>query len=45
MDVLENAGVLKDTKSTHSEDTDIYNDKKVITARANAYVDFAMMSC
>ena len=22
--------------------TDIYNDKKVITARANAYVDFAI---
>ena len=42
VDVLENAGVLKDTKSTHSEDTDIYNDKKVITARANAYVDFAI---
>ena len=33
---------LKDTKSTHSEDTDIYNNKKVITARANAYVDFAI---
>ena len=42
VDVLENAAVLKDTKSTHSEDTDIYNDKKVITARANAYVDFAI---
>lgn len=42
VNVLENAGVLKDTKSTHSEDTDIYNDKKVITARANAYVDFAI---
>lgn len=42
VDVLENTGVLKDTKSTHSEDTDIYNDKKVITARANAYVDFAI---
>lgn len=42
VDVLENTAVLKDTKSTHSEDTDIYNDKKVITARANAYVDFAI---
>ena len=42
VNVLENAAVLKDTKSTHSEDTDIYNDKKVITARANAYVDFAI---
>ena len=30
VNVLENAGVLKDTKSTHSEDTDIYNNKSYI---------------
>lgn len=42
VDVLEAAGVLKNVKSTHSEDTDISNDKNIITARANYYVDFAV---
>lgn len=42
VDVLESAGILSGIKSTHSEDTDIMTDKNVITARANAYVDFAI---
>lgn len=42
VDVLDDAGVLKGVKSTHSEDADVSNDKNIITARANAYVDFAI---
>ena len=42
VDVLDDAGILKGLRSTHSEDSDIENDSKVITARANAYVDFAI---
>lgn len=42
VDVLDAAGVLKNVESTHSEDTDISNDKNIITARANYYVDFAV---
>lgn len=42
VDLLEDAGILKDIKSTHSIEEDIVNDSKVITARANAYVDFAI---
>ena len=33
---------LCDVKSTHSSDEDWVTDKNVITARANAYVDFAV---
>lgn len=42
VELLENAGILKKVKSVHSEDTDIENDRNIITARANAYVDFAV---
>ena len=42
VDVLDHAGVLSDVCSTHSTDFDIVNDHHVITARANAYVDFAI---
>ena len=42
VDVLENACILCDVKSTHSTNEDLVNDKNVITARANAYVDFAI---
>ena len=42
VDVLDNAGILCDVKSTHSTNEDLVNDKNVITARANAYVDFAI---
>ncbi|MGG7214245.1 DJ-1/PfpI family protein [Clostridium nigeriense] len=42
VDVLDDAGILNGVKSTHSEDTDVSNDKNIITARANAYVDFAI---
>lgn len=42
VDVLDYAGILCDVKSTHSSDADLVTDKNVITARANAYVDFAV---
>ena len=42
VDVLEDAGVLNNVRSTHSEDTDISIDKNIITARSNFYVDFAI---
>lgn len=42
VDVLDHAGILCDVKSTHSSDEDWVTDKNVITARANAYVDFAL---
>lgn len=42
VDVLDHAGILEDRSSTHSTDLDIVNDLHVITARANAYVDFAI---
>lgn len=42
VDVLDDAGVLKGVKSTHSENVDISIDKNIITARANYYVDFAI---
>lgn len=42
VDVLDHAGILCDVKSTHSTDADWVTDKNVITARANAYVDFAI---
>lgn len=42
VDVLEHVGILDDVTSTHSTDLDIVNDNHVITARANAYVDFAI---
>lgn len=41
-DVLKDAGILRNVKSTHSEDADMINDNHVITALPNAYVDFAV---
>lgn len=41
-DVLDHAGILQDVKSTHSAEDDLVCDGTVITARANAYVDFAI---
>lgn len=42
VDLLGHAGILDGRRSTQSEDLDIVNDRRVITARANAYVDFAI---
>lgn len=42
VDILDKAGILDGVHNTHSDDSDVSNDKKVITARANAYVDFAI---
>ncbi|MGN0166701.1 MAG: DJ-1/PfpI family protein [Acetatifactor sp.] len=43
VELLDRAGVLESVHSTHSDDSVEYaNDDKVITARANAYVDFAI---
>ena len=42
VDVLDRAGVLDGLRSTHSCETDWVFDKNVLTARANAYVDFAI---
>lgn len=42
VDVLDNAGILYDVKSTHSTNEDLVSDKNVITARANMYADFAI---
>lgn len=42
VDVLDDAGILTDVRSTHSSDEDLVRDGNIITARANAYVDFAI---
>ena len=42
VDVLENAEILHEVKSTRSLNEDCVCDKNIITARANAYVDFAI---
>lgn len=42
VDMLERAGLLKGIKTIYSEDTELANDHRVITARANGYVDFAI---
>lgn len=42
VDVLDNAGILEGINSTHSKAVDIEVDKNIITARANAYIDFAI---
>lgn len=42
VDVLDKAGILQNVKSTHSVDLDVVRDNHIITARANAYVDFAI---
>lgn len=42
VDILEKAGILDGRKSIRSEDIDCVRDGNVVTARANAYVDFAI---
>lgn len=42
VDVLEHAGILEDILSTHSSELDVTVSDKVITSRANGYVDFAI---
>ncbi|RKI82089.1 hypothetical protein D7V83_10860 [bacterium 0.1xD8-71] len=42
VNLLDDAGILRGIQSTHNMDLDIANDQHVITARANAYVDFAI---
>lgn len=42
VDVLDDAGILRNIRSTHSADEDLVCADNVITARANAYVDFAI---
>lgn len=42
VDLLAHAGILDSLESTQSSDLDVVNDRHVITARANAYVDFAI---
>lgn len=42
VDVLEKAGLLHDIHSAREEAFDCVLDKNIVTARANAYVDFAI---
>lgn len=42
VDLLERAGILDGRKTVHSEDADCIRDGNILTARANAYVDFAI---
>lgn len=42
VDLLQHAGILNGVRSTSSADLDIVNDHHVVTARPNAYVDFAI---
>ena len=42
VDVLEAAGLLQGRRSTHSEAADCLLDQGVLTARASAYIDFAL---
>lgn len=42
VDVLNKAGILKNIHSTISVEADCVRDGNVVTARANAYVDFAI---
>ena len=42
VDILKKAGILEGICSTHSSDYDCVSDGNVITARPNAYVDFAI---
>ena len=42
VDVLDHAGILAGRLSTHSTNRDVVNHRRVITARANGYVDFAI---
>lgn len=40
--LLEDSGVLSGTETIYSQNSDVENDQGVITARPNAYVDFAI---
>ena len=42
VDIIDEAGILENVRSTHITDADYVRDKNVITARANAYVDFGI---
>lgn len=42
VDLLDDAGILNGIRSTHSSDDDMVSDQNIVTARANAYVDFAI---
>lgn len=42
VDLLDKAGILKNIRSTHSLDMDCVREENIITARVNAYVDFAI---
>ncbi len=42
VDVMEHAGILEGIPSTHSTELDVAVTDRVITARANGYVDFAI---
>ncbi len=42
VDLLEHAGVLDEVLSTHSCESDVVSQDNIITAGANAYVDFAI---
>ncbi len=42
VDVLEHSGVLLDRKTTQNTDLDVVIDNNIITARANAHIDFAI---
>ena len=42
VDVLDAAGILEKVRSSHSVDEDLVKDGNIITARANAYLDFAI---
>ncbi len=42
VDILEETGLLHGRQSTHSTELDVVVDQNIITARANAYVDFAI---
>ncbi len=42
VDVLEKAGLLEGRRSSHQKEYDCVLDRNILTARANAYVDFAI---
>lgn len=42
VDLLDDAGVLNNIRSTHSEEENVVRDGLIITSRANGYVDFAI---
>lgn len=42
VDILDKSGILEGRRSTHSTEEDWVRDGNIITARANAYVDFAI---